>query len=99
MLFKTQSRINTKLILEHPIWSSPSSQNAIVDNITTKYFNAKYTILKQKEEKNFLRVHLPNITVLLSIHEDNIQLASWLKERNKAHVFPNITFCALILVS
>ena len=36
MLVKTQYKINTKLIFQHPIRYPPSSKNAIVDTDTTK---------------------------------------------------------------
>ena len=46
-----------------------------------------------------LHVQLPNGTVLKSTHEGNIQLAALPKEATKAHVFPHITYGALILVA
>ena len=38
MLVKTQSKIKTKLIIQHPIVSPPYSHNEIVDTGATKNF-------------------------------------------------------------
>ena len=49
MWVKTQYKINTKLILQHPIWYPLSSLNVLVETGANKNWNAKHTINKQKE--------------------------------------------------
>ena len=49
------------------------------------------------QKKKFpLHVQLPNVTLLKSIYEGNLQLAVLTKESTKAHVVPHITSGALI---
>ena len=51
MLVKTQYKINTKLILQHPMLYPPSSHNAIVDTGATKNFVITNTPLIKKIKK------------------------------------------------
>ena len=86
-------RITTKLILQHPIGSSPSSHNTIVDTGATKHFLMPTTpLLIKKKIIPPLRIQLPNGTVLKSTHEVILQLTALPKESTKYHVFPHITY-------
>ena len=70
-------KINTKLVLQHPIQSPPYSHNAIVDTGEIKYFLIPNTPLIIIKDKNIpLHVQLPNVTVLKSTHEGNIELSA-----------------------
>ena len=60
------------------------------------FCNAKHTVNKQKETILPRHVQLPNGRILQSTHEGNIQLATLPKEATKYHVFPHITYGALI---
>ena len=45
---------------------------------------------------NTYHVQLPNVIVLKSIYEGNLQINALPKESTKAHIFPHITYGALI---
>ena len=51
MLFNTKSKTNNKLILQHPIRSPPSSQNAIFDTGTTKHLVMQTKLLIKNKNK------------------------------------------------
>ena len=56
------------------------------------------TPLINKRIKSSLYVKPPNVAVLKSTHEINIQLTAIPTESTKSHVFPHITYGALIPV-
>ena len=50
-LVKTQSKINNKLILQHPIQYPPSSHSTIVETGATNFFVIPKTPLLNKKKK------------------------------------------------
>ena len=54
MLVKIQSKINMKIILQHPIQYPPSSHNAIIDTGTTDFFVIPNTPLIKKRKNSTL---------------------------------------------
>ena len=70
MLVKKESKVNTKLILQHPIRYPQSSHNAIVDTGATKYFVITNTPLIKKRKQLY--------TLLF-----NYQMAQYQKQHTK----------------
>ena len=100
MSVNKKSKINTNIILQHSIRSSPSSKNEIFDTGATKQFVVPNTSLIKKK-KTFLPfcVQLTNGTIIKSTHEGNLQLSVLPKGSTKAHVFIHIISSAWILLA
>ena len=65
MSVNKKSKINTNIILQHSIRSSPSSKNEIVDTGATKQFVVPNTsLIKKKKTVLPLCVQLKNGTIL-----------------------------------
>ena len=87
-MVKTQSKINTKIISQYPLWYPPYSNNEVANTGSTKHFVMTNTlIINKKKAILHLHVQLPNGTVLTSTHKVNLQLATIPKELTKDCVF------------
>ena len=89
MLVKTQYKTKTEIILQHPIRSPPSSHNTLVDTGATNFF-----VITNKPILS-LRVQLPNVKVLKSTHDGNLQITALPNKATNSHVLPHITSCVL----